>query len=323
MMVCPAVDRAGEAYRVGVRGSSPAVPFNATSPVSVMFYHDRKLQYHVRVDTPNPHFAKMLQQAIGGIEGEMRVCLQYLFQAWGSRGPTKYRDMLLETGTEEIAHIEMLATAVALNLEGAPTETKSNAALHPVVNAVLGGMDPRHILSTGLAAMAADANGVPFNGSWVVASGNLAADMYANVMAESTGRVLATRLYEMTDDPGMKDMLSFLIARDTMHQNQWLAVLEDLGGLSQIHPIPNSFPQAQENQQVNYSFVSTQRDPAPDPMERWTTGASVDGKGQFTFQPATPMGGEPVLAPPIPEGHAQTEQMTGATAENVDRPLVR
>jgi len=288
-----------------------------------MFYHDRKLQYQVRVDKPNPHFAKMLQQAIGGIEGEMRVCLQYLFQAWNSRGPTKYRDMLLETGTEEIAHIEMLATAVALNLEGAPTETKANAAMHPVVNAVLGGMDPRHILSAGLGAMAADANGVPFNGSWIVSSGNLAADMYANVMAESTGRVLATRLYEMTDDPGMKDFLSFLIARDTMHQNQWLAVLEDLGGPTAVHPIPNSFPQAQEHQDFNYAFVSTRRDAAPDPQQRWTAGPSIDGKGTFSFQPAAPIGGEPKLGPPVPEGHAQVEQRVGAAAEDIDRPLRR
>ena len=54
-----------------------------------MFYHDKNLQYTVRVDTPNPLFARMLQQAIGGVEGEIRVMLQYLFQAWGSRGPTK------------------------------------------------------------------------------------------------------------------------------------------------------------------------------------------------------------------------------------------
>ena len=47
-----------------------------------MFYHDEKLQYEVRVDKPDPQFANMLQQTIGGIEGEMRVCLQYLFQAW-------------------------------------------------------------------------------------------------------------------------------------------------------------------------------------------------------------------------------------------------
>lgn len=54
-----------------------------------MFYHDGKLQYEVKVDKQNPEFAAMLQQAIGGIEGEMRVCLQYLFQAWNSRGPRK------------------------------------------------------------------------------------------------------------------------------------------------------------------------------------------------------------------------------------------
>ena len=93
-----------------------------------MFYHDNKLQYQVRVEKPNPAFAKLLQQAIGGIEGEIRVCLQYLFQAWGNRGPNKYRDMLLDTGTEEIAHIEMLCTAVALNLEGATHELRDKIA---------------------------------------------------------------------------------------------------------------------------------------------------------------------------------------------------
>ncbi|MDB5192075.1 MAG: catalase [Segetibacter sp.] len=50
-----------------------------------MFYYDRKLQFKVRVDKPNPEFAKLLQQVIGGIEGEMRVCLQCLFQAWKCR----------------------------------------------------------------------------------------------------------------------------------------------------------------------------------------------------------------------------------------------
>src|SRR5690606_3403077 len=114
-----------------------------------MFYHDKQLQYKVRVDKPNPAFARMLRQAIGGIEGEIRVCLQYLFQAWGSRGPVKYRDMLLDTGTEEIAHIEMLATAVALNLEGAPMSMKEEFAQDKMVGAIMGGMDPRHILSSG------------------------------------------------------------------------------------------------------------------------------------------------------------------------------
>ena len=278
-----------------------------------MFYHDKKLQYKVRVEKPNPQFAKMLQQAIGGVEGEIRVCLQYLFQAWGSRGPRKYRDMLLETGTEEISHIEMLATAVALNLEGAPMQVKEQmASANPLVEGILGGMDPRHILSTGLAALPVDSNGVPFSGSWVVGSGNIAADMYANVMAESTGRALAARLWEYTDDPGMKDMLSFLLARDTMHQNQWLAVLEETGGLKQNHPIPNTFSQKNENQDVNYTFMSTNINKPPAEDARWTAGESLDGKGQFKYEHARPYGDEPELGKAAKEAYAQKDQTNGS-----------
>jgi Mn-containing catalase len=280
-----------------------------------MFYNDSRLQYPVRVETPDPLFARMLQQAIGGVEGEIRVMMQYLFQASGARGPLKYRDMLLQTGTEEIGHIEMLATAVALNLEGAPMSLREEAAAASApVHAMLGGMNLRHLLSTGLAATPENANGVPFNASNVYASGNLAAGMYANVTAEASGRVLATRLWEATDDPGMKDMLSFLIARDTMHQNQWLAVIEELGGLQQVHPIPNSFPQSQENTQFSYAFMSTRREPDGALFQgRWTDGPSIDGKGEFlqTTTPFEPLGQIPQLAPPDPRGHAQTEQMTG------------
>jgi hypothetical protein len=68
---------------------------------ALVFHHHKELAYTVRVDKPNPVFGRMLQQAIGGPEGEMRVMNQYLFQAWGARGDTKYRDMLLHTGTEE------------------------------------------------------------------------------------------------------------------------------------------------------------------------------------------------------------------------------
>lgn len=282
-----------------------------------MFYHDSKMQYPVRVEKPNPVFARALQQAIGGIEGEIRVCLQYLFQAWNSRGPVKYRDMLMNTGTEEIAHIEMLATAVALNLEGASVSMQEDAAQDPVTNAAMGGQSTRdaignqlmrHVLSSGQGAMAADSDGVPFNGSWVIGSGNIAADMYANAMAESTGRLLATRLWEMTDDPGMKDMLSFLIARDTMHQQQWLAVLEDLG--TEQLPIPNSFPQELENQEFNYAFLATGIEPQPAPDARWAKGPSLDGKGKFTYvKQAKPQGEKPTLGAPNPKGHAQVDQI--------------
>jgi Mn-containing catalase len=279
-----------------------------------MFYQDGKLQYPVRVDNPSPIFARALQQAIGGVEGEIRVMMQYMFQAWGSRGAQKYRDMLLNTGTEEIAHIEMLAT-VAMNLEGSPMTVKEEAAeANPMVAAIMGGMNMRHFLSTGMAATPENCNGVPFNASHVYASGNLAADMMANVAAESTGRVLACRLYEMTDDAGMRDMLSFLIARDAMHQQQWLAVIEELGGYEKVLPIPNSFPQSQEAQEFSYAYFATGVEGTRVPEGRFTSGPSLDRNGEFSLVQITPMGQEPQLAPPIPQGYAQNEDLEAGRA---------
>ncbi|WAC27152.1 manganese catalase family protein [Ancylobacter sp. SL191] len=273
-----------------------------------MFYTDGKLQYPVRVERPNPVFARALQQAIGGVEGEIRVALQYMFQAFGARGPAKYRDMLLNTATEELGHIEMLSTAVALNLENAPLSLQEEISGDAMGGAVLNGMDFRHILSTGLAALPSDANGVPFDCSHVYASGNIAADMYANVTAESSGRALAVRLYNMTDDPGMKDMLSFLIARDTMHQQQWLAAIEEMGGAA-VLPIPNSFPQEQENSDFSYVYLGHMTDGSI-PTGRWSEGASIDGTSEFSARVSEPLGGKPQLAPARPDGGAQQEQTT-------------
>jgi len=283
-----------------------------------MYYHDRRLQYPVTVEKPDPAFARMLQQAIGGVEGEIRVCMQYFFQAWGNRAPTpKYRDMLLHTATEEIGHIEMLATAVALNLDKAPASLQEEGAADGIVGAVMGGGNGRqeieglihkNLLSGGLAAMPMDSDGVPFNMSHIYASGNVAADMYCNVAAESTGRVLAVRLFNAAHDAGMKKMLHYMIARDTMHQQQWLAVIEELGGAAGNLPIPNSFPQEQEDQENNYNFYATAADGSY-PEGRWTSGPSIDGCGEFTVFPNTPLGEEPVLGPARPDSGAQDKQI--------------
>ena len=274
-----------------------------------MFYTDNKLQYPVRVEKPDPLFARALQQAIGGVEGEIRVAMQYFFQACGARGNPKFRDLLMNTATEELGHIEMLATAVALNLEGAPLELREEISGDAVGGAVLNGVNLKNILSSGLSAMPVDSDGVPFDMSHIYASGNIAADMTANVAAESTGRVLAVRLYNMTNDPGMKDMLSFLIARDTMHQNQWLAALEELGEAKGVFPIPNSFPQEMEQQEFSYAYLGFQFDGSEPAQGRWSTGDSIDGKGAFSSRISEPLGQKPELAPAKPGGGAQKEQM--------------
>src|SRR3954454_23111759 len=222
-----------------------------------MFNHRQQLQYKARPDRPDPVFAKMLQEPLGGQWGEISVMMTYLFQGWGCRGPQKYRDMLLDIGTEEIGHVEMLATMIARLLETSPVEAQESAAKNSAIGAIMGGsrledvlvagMNPQHLIVSGLTARPADSAGNLWNAGFMTASGNLLADFRFNLTAESQGRLQVCRLYNMTEDTGVRDMLSFLIARDTMHQNQWLAAIKEMEeeGLDET-PVPANFPQSLE-----------------------------------------------------------------------------
>jgi Mn-containing catalase len=112
-----------------------------------------------------------------------------------------------------------------------------------VLAAIVGGQQPGHAIVSGGGPRLADSAGQAWSGRYVVASGNLQADFQANVTAEMQGTLQATRLYNMTDDPGVRHMLRFTIARDTMHQNLWLSALEELkaDGLEGL-PVPPAHP---------------------------------------------------------------------------------
>lgn len=264
-----------------------------------MFFHRKELQYHAKPEAADPVFAKQVQELIGGQFGEMTVAMQYLFQGWGTRGNEKYRDLLMDTGTQEIGHIEMLATLVARLLEGAPVYEQEKAAADPIVGAIMGGMNPQHAIVHGLGASPKDANGVPWNAGYVVASGNLLADFRANVNAESQGRLQVARLYSMTDDRGVKDMFSFLIARDTMHQNQWLAAIAEMEAKEGVI-VPSTVPPEWEKSEVAHVFYPN-ADSTASQLE-FLKGDAPDGN-PFTVEEPKPSGGMPTLKPAPPEAH--------------------
>jgi Mn-containing catalase len=259
-----------------------------------VFFHTNQFQYNARPDNPDPIFAKQVQELLGGQWGEISVMMTYLFQGWNCRGPAKYRDMLLDTATEEIGHVEMIATMIARLLETSPVEAEKAANDGGIVGSVLGGgdtqeailnaaMNPQHAIVTGMGAAPNDSQGYPWNARYTIASGNLLADMRFNVTAESQGRLQVARLYQLTDDSGVRDMFSFLLARDTMHQNQWLAAIEELekDGLEET-PVPSNFPQEREMSEVAYRFMNFSQ--GEESREgRWAGGPSKDGKGQFEY----------------------------------------
>ena len=125
-----------------------------------MFRHTDYLQFDAKPEKPDPVYAHKLQELIGGAYGEMTVTMQYLFQGWSCRMPGKYKDLIMDVATEEMGHVEMIATMVARLLEGAPaTATTKAAAADPVVGAVLGGMDPQQAIVAGGGPLLTDSNG--------------------------------------------------------------------------------------------------------------------------------------------------------------------
>jgi Mn-containing catalase len=262
-----------------------------------MFFRTNKFQYNAKPERPDPVYAHKLQEVLGGQWGEISVMMTYLFQGWNCRAAPKYRDMILDIGTEEIAHVEMLATMITRLLESSPVEAREDAAKNSAIGAIMGGsrledvlvagMNPQHAIVTGGGAAPTDSVGYPWNARYTIASGNLLSDFRFNVTAESQGRLQVCRLYEMTDDPGGRDMLSFLIARDTMHQNQWLAAIAELeeDGLEGT-PAPKTFPQERELSEVAYQFWNCSEGTESE-QGRWAKGPAPDGKGQFEYL-ATP-----------------------------------
>ncbi|ALC90805.1 manganese catalase [Bacillus sp. FJAT-18017] len=267
-----------------------------------MFYHIKELQFEAKPDRPDPLFAKKVQELIGGQFGEMTVAMQYLFQGWSTRGNEKYKDLLLDIGTEEIGHVEMLATLVARLLDKAPVSEQEEAAKDPLIGAIMGGMNPQHVIVSGLGARPSDSVGNPWMGSYITSSGNLLADFRSNLHAESQGRLQAVRLYEMTDDRGVKDLLSVLIARDAYHQNQWMAAIAELEEI-EGKLTPSTFPREKERLDVAYNLYNFSAG-EQSATGRWAEGPSLDGQGEYQYvSEPKPEGTKPELAPAPPNVH--------------------
>jgi len=266
-----------------------------------MYFHRQELQHKATPDAPDAVYARKLQEVLGGQYGEITVALQYQFQAWNMHIPGKYRDLVFGIGAEEMGHVEMLAVMIAQLLEKSPLGVTEDAVQDdPTVAAIVGGTDVQHAIVAGAGARPVDSNGNPWMGSYITGSGNLLADFQANANAEMQGRVQVARLYHMTQDHGVRDLLAFLLARDTMHQNQWLAAAAELQaeGVEEL-PVPSNFPLAKEQRDVAYQYINFS-DGAAAADGRWASGPTPDGHGEFSYV-AEPEPGVPMPPPTHPD----------------------
>ena len=216
-----------------------------------MFLHVQKLINEIVPDEPDPAAANALQEGLGGQFGEMRTMMQYLFQSFNFRGATAkpYRDLLYGVGTEEIGHVELIATTIARLTDGSPRYKGS--ATKPLDEPGKGGATPlsvalsagniHHFLVGAQGALPVDAAGNPWSGSYVYNSGNLVLDLLYNLMLESTGRLQKCRIYEMTANKTARSTIAYLIVRDQAHENAYAKALESLGiDWGKTLPIPKT-----------------------------------------------------------------------------------
>jgi Mn-containing catalase len=216
-----------------------------------MFMNVQRLINEIVPDDPDPAAANALQEGLGGQFGEMRTMMQYLFQSFNFRGAAAkpYRDLLYGVGTEEISHVELIATTIARLTDGSPRYKGS--ATKPVDEPGKGGATPlsdamsmgniHHYLVGAQGALPVDAAGNPWSGSYVYNSGNLVLDLLYNLMLESTGRLQKCRIYEMTKNKTARSTVAYLIVRDQAHENAYAKALESLGiDWGKTLPIPKT-----------------------------------------------------------------------------------
>src|SRR4051812_9169269 len=187
-----------------------------------MFMHNKRLQYTVRVSEPNPALASLLLEQFGGPDGELAAAMRYFTQGLAEDDPGR-KDMLLDIATEELSHLEVIGSIVAMLNKGAKGQlaeaAQSEAELYMSLTAG-GGSHTQSILFGGGPSLT-NSSGVPFSGAYVDSRGEPTVDLRSNIAAESRAKIVYERLINVTDDPGIKQALGFLMTREIAHQKSF------------------------------------------------------------------------------------------------------
>jgi len=177
-----------------------------------MWLYEKKLQYPVKVSKCDPHMAKLLLEQYGGADGELAAALRYLNQRYSI--PDKVIGLLTDIGTEEFAHLEMIATMVYKLTKDATVEMMKAAGLSE--------MYAQH----DRALFYSNSSGVPFTAAYIQAKGDPLADLYEDIAAEEKARATYQWLIDLTDDVDLQDSLKFLREREIVHSLRFREAVE-------------------------------------------------------------------------------------------------
>lgn len=188
-----------------------------------MFVHNKRLQYTVRVAQADPGLANLLLEQFGGPQGELAAACRYFTQALAEEDPGR-KDMLLDIATEELSHLEIVGSIIAMLNRGAKGELAEGIQKEAdLYRSMTGAGNDSHVtqLLYGGGPALVNSAGVPWTAAYIDSIGEPTADLRSNIAAESRAKIVYERLMNVTTDPGIKDALGFLMTREISHQKSF------------------------------------------------------------------------------------------------------
>lgn len=181
-----------------------------------MWIYEKKLQYPVDVRIKDPKLAKTIMTQYGGPNGELAAALRYLSQRYTM--PTgKAKGLLTDIGTEELAHLEMVATIIYQLSQDADGEDFYNATAAALYAKWDKGIHPD------------DSGTVPFTSAYINTMGtDYIADLYEDLAAEQKARATYEYILNITNEPSVVEPISFLRQREVIHFQRFGELLDDL-----------------------------------------------------------------------------------------------
>ena len=246
-----------------------------------MFAHNKRLQYTVRVEECNPGLANLMLEQFGGPQGELAAACRYFTQYLAEDDPGR-RDMLIDIATEELSHLEVIGTIVAMLNKGAKGRmaegVDSEADMYRMIS---GNGNSSHVTQVlyGGGPPLTNSGGQLWNAGYIDTIGDPAADLRSNIAAESRAKIVYERLINCTDDAGVKEALGFLMTREIAHQQSFEKALYSI----QPNFPPGKLPGMPEFTNVYFNMSSGDGDTVRGPWNREPTfefrdaQAAVDG----------------------------------------------
>ena len=169
-----------------------------------MFVYEKKLQYPVKIDRPNPRLAGIIISQYGGPDGELGASLRYLSQRY-SMPFDELKGLLTDIGTEELGHLEMIGAIVHQLTRNLSDSQIKDSAFAP------------YFVDHTAAVYPTAASGFPWSASSMQVKGDPMADLVEDLAAEQKARVTYDNILRLSDDPDVNDVIKFLREREIVH----------------------------------------------------------------------------------------------------------